>query len=56
MNNIQRVLLIIGISGCVWFITEPMYSGRLATAPASVWFVMTIAAGFFLFRTNRHFF
>jgi|TARA_B110000908_G_C10021050_1_gene342926 hypothetical protein len=55
MNNIQRVIVLLLISGIAWMVLNPLRYGGLDDGRQFViaWLVITAAVGFFLFRTKK---
>ena len=59
MNNIQRTIVFLVISGAVWVLLDPWYSGAgcrssgFSTEEMLVWLAITAVAGFFLFKTKK---
>ena len=57
MNNIQRVIVLLVISGAAWVLLDPWYlsydMSGFRTYEALWWLVITAVTGFFLFRTKK---
>jgi len=57
MNNIQRVIVLLVISGAAWVLLDPWfsnsYSSGFRTDQMLLWLVITAVTGFFLFRTKK---